>query len=84
MTRLDFSGLMGGDSGGAAMGFIGMFSYLAAGTQDIISGYLIGRDVTLVDGVRVYDFSAAITFWIGASIISMILAASLWNTKIRD
>ena len=34
--------------------------------------------------VRVYDFGAAITFWIGASIISMLLAASLWNTRIRD
>lgn len=69
---------------GAAMGFIGMFSYLAAGTQDIISGFLIGRDVTMVDGARVYNFDAAITFWVGASIVSMLLAASLWNTKIRD
>ena len=33
---------------------------------------------------KVYDFDAAITFWIGASILSMLLAASLWNTKIRD
>lgn len=69
---------------GAAMGFIGMFSYLAAGTQDIISGMLIGRDATMVDGVRVYDFDAAILFWIGSSVLSMLLAATLWNARIRD
>ncbi len=40
--------------------------------------------LTFVDGVRVYDFDIAIMFWIGASVVSLLLAASLWNTKIRD
>jgi len=69
---------------GAAMGFVGVFSYLGAGTQELISGRLIEQGVTIVDGVRQYDFDAPIVFWIGCSIVSMLLAASLWNTKIRD
>ena len=69
---------------GAAMGFIGLFSYFAAGTQDIISGILIGQSVQQIGDGQVYDFSSAIFFWVGSSIVSMVLAASLWNTKIRD
>jgi len=69
---------------GAAMGFVGVFSYLGAAAQDYLTGNLLGENMTIVDGVRVYDFDIAITFWIGASVVSMLLAASLWNTKIRD
>jgi OPA family sugar phosphate sensor protein UhpC-like MFS transporter len=69
---------------GAAMGFIGVFSYLAAATQERISGHLIERGITIVDGVRLYDFSNVIWFWIGSSVISMILAATLWRVQLRD
>ncbi len=69
---------------GAAMGFVGVFSYLAAATQEYVSGLLISQGMTVADGVRVYDFDSAIVFWIGSSILSMLLAATLWNTKIRD
>jgi OPA family sugar phosphate sensor protein UhpC-like MFS transporter len=69
---------------GAAMGFVGVFSYLAAATQEYVSSKLIAAGVTVVDGIRVYDFDPAIMFWIGSSVLSMILAATLWNTKIRD
>jgi OPA family sugar phosphate sensor protein UhpC-like MFS transporter len=69
---------------GAAMGFVGVFSYLAAATQESVSATLISRGVTFVDGIRTYDFDTAIMFWIGSSVLSMLLAASLWNTKIRD
>ncbi len=69
---------------GAAMGFVGIFSYLGAATQDYVTGRLIGQDTTLVDGVRSYDFDVAILFWIGSSVLSLLLAATLWNTKIRD
>ena len=72
------------NAAGAAMGFIGVFSYLAAGIQDQISGYLIEQGTTFVDGVRHYDFSAAIMFWIGGSVLSLILAATLWRAKISD
>ncbi len=69
---------------GAAMGFVGVFSYLGAATQEIVSASLITQGITLVDGVRVYDFDMAIYFWIGTSVASMLLAATLWNTKTRD
>ena len=69
---------------GAAMGFVGAFSYLAAATQEIVTSKLIGQGITLVDGERIYNFDVAIMFWIGSSVLSMLLAASLWNTRIRD
>lgn len=69
---------------GAVMGFIGIFSYLGAGMQDQVSGFLIENGTTMVEGVRVYDFTAAITFWIGGSVLSLILALLLWNAKAHD
>jgi OPA family sugar phosphate sensor protein UhpC-like MFS transporter len=69
---------------GAAMGFIGVFSYIGAALQDQISGHLIERGVTIVDGVRHYDFTAVIWFWIGMSVVSLVLATSLWRVKVRD
>jgi OPA family sugar phosphate sensor protein UhpC-like MFS transporter len=69
---------------GAAMGFIGVFSYIGAALQDQISGHLIERGVTVIDGVRHYDFTAVIWFWVGMSVVSLILATSLWRVKVRD
>ncbi|TWT19852.1 MFS transporter [Luteimonas wenzhouensis] len=69
---------------GAAMGVIGIFSYIGAGIQEYVSGRLIQQGMTVVDGVRSYDFGPVITFWIGASVLSMLLAASLWRTRLRD
>ncbi len=69
---------------GAAMGFIGVFSYIGAALQDQISGHLIEGGITMIDGVRHYDFSAVIWFWIGSSVLSFILATSLWRVRMRD
>jgi OPA family sugar phosphate sensor protein UhpC-like MFS transporter len=69
---------------GAAMGLIGIFSYIGAGIQELISGHLIENNTTIVNGVRHYDFSVPILFWIGASVVSFLLALSLWNTKVTD
>ncbi len=69
---------------GAAMGLVGVFSYLGAGTQDVISAGLISSGIEVVDGTKIYDFDSVILFWIGTSVVSMLLAATLWNTKIRD
>jgi OPA family sugar phosphate sensor protein UhpC-like MFS transporter len=69
---------------GAAMGFIGVFSYLGAALQDQISGHLIERGMTVVEGIRHYDFGTVIWFWIGASVVSLILATSLWRVRVRD
>jgi OPA family sugar phosphate sensor protein UhpC-like MFS transporter len=69
---------------GAVMGFIGVFSYLGAAIQERISGRLIEQGMTYVDGVRHYDFSTVIWFWIGSSVISLILATTLWRVRLSD
>ncbi len=69
---------------GAAMGFIGVFSYIGAALQERISGGLIERGTTLIGGVRHYDFSNAIYFWVGSSVLSLLLAALLWRARMRD
>ena len=66
---------------GAVMGLIGVFSYLGAAIQEQVSGFLIEKNMNIVDGVRNYDFSSVIVFWVGASVISLILATSLWRVK---
>ena len=69
---------------GAVMGFVGIFSYVGAAIQERISGTLIDKGTTLIDGVRQYDFSIPVLFWVGSSVISLILAVSLWRAKVRD
>ncbi len=69
---------------GAAMGFIGVFSYVGAAIQERISGHLIRRGMTVVDGARQYDFSQVVVFWLGASVLSLALAASLWRARMSD
>lgn len=69
---------------GAAMGFIGVFSYLGTALQEQVSGILIQKGTTIVNEVRLYDFSHVIIFWIGASVVSLVLAASLWKVQPRD
>ena len=59
---------------GAALGIVGMASYIGAGLQDIVSGWLINEGKTVVDGVARYDFEAAALFWIAAAALSFILA----------
>jgi len=69
---------------GAAMGFIGVFSYVGAAIQERISGVLIGNGTTFVHGVRTYDFHRAILFWLGTSVFSLLLATSLWRVRAND
>jgi OPA family sugar phosphate sensor protein UhpC-like MFS transporter len=69
---------------GAAMGVIGIFSYIGAAIQEQVSGILIDQNMTVVGDERIYDFGPAIWFWIASSVVSMLLAASLWRTKLRD
>ena len=69
---------------GAAMGFSGVFGYLGAAIQDQVSGHLIHQGTTIVDGVRHYDFSTPILFWVGASALSLIPAVSLWRVQAKD
>lgn len=69
---------------GAALGMTGVFSYLGAAVQERVSGRLIDQGMTVANGVRTYDFGPVIWFWIGASVASMLLAATLWRAKLRD
>ena len=64
---------------GAALGIVGIMSYLAAGIQDIASGYLIENDKSVVNGVTLYDFSSISIFWISAAVISVVLALFTWK-----
>jgi MFS transporter, OPA family, sugar phosphate sensor protein UhpC len=89
--------IAGRRAAGAAMGFIGIVSYLGNASQEWISGRLIQRGLTvetvtqlneqgqaIVRQVKHYDFSAAIAFWIGASVLSVVLAATLWRVKTKE
>ena len=66
------------------MGIIGVVSYLGAALQESMSAALIQGAVTIEGGIRIYNFDAAIYFWVGCSVLSMLLATSLWMTKVRD
>ncbi len=71
------------EASGAALGVVGMASYVAAGVQDIISGVLIDGNAveTVVDGAKVmnYDFGPVSWFWIAAAAISFILPVFNWK-----
>ncbi len=69
---------------GAAMGMIGLLSYGGAAAQEAISGYLINSHMTIVNGKKIYDFTLAADFWVASAVISMILAACVWNAKVKD
>ena len=59
---------------GAALGVVGVASYIAAGLQDVASGWLIDANITVAEnGEKIYDFSQAAIFWIAASVISFLL-----------
>jgi OPA family sugar phosphate sensor protein UhpC-like MFS transporter len=77
---------------GAALGIVGVASYMAAGLQDIVSGQLINRFMTkvpiAVNGVMQmedhYNFTYAAYFWIAASIISFLLPILNWHRKQQE
>ena len=64
---------------GAALGVVGISSYIAAGLQDITSGYLIQGYMTQAEGVDVYDFGPVSLFWIAASVVSFVLPVLNWK-----
>ena len=60
---------------GAALGIVGISSYVAAAIQDVVTGYLIegGADAA-------YDFTAAAIFWTAACILSFVLPVLNWRS----
>ena len=69
---------------GAALGIIGVASYLGAAIQDLISGFTIQDSKKVVDGVTTYDFSSVVWFWLGAAILSVFLTLLIWNAKAKE
>ena len=82
---------------GAALGIVGCASYIAAGIQDVVSGYLIDSNLTteviqvaneagemIEQTIKHYDFSQAGLFWIGASVISFLLPILNWGKKVKE
>ncbi|WP_308778267.1 MFS transporter [uncultured Bacteroides sp.] len=67
------------NASGAALGIVGIASYIGAGLQDVMSGLLIEGNKSLIDGVEVYDFTYINWFWIGAAVLSTLLALLVWN-----
>jgi len=69
---------------GAAMGMIGMFSYLGASCQERITGRLLSAGESVVAGTVTHDFSTARLFWIGAAVASVLFYGLIWNVKARE
>ncbi len=69
------------NASGAALGVVGIASYIGAGLQDVMNGILIEGNKTIVDGKDVYDFTYINYFWIGAACLSVVLATLVWNRK---
>lgn len=72
------------NASGAALGVEGIASYIGAGLQDVMSGVLIEGNKRLVDGVEVYDFTYINWFWIGAALLSVLLALLVWNARSKE
>lgn len=69
---------------GAALGIVGVASYIGAGLQDIISGKLIESGKTIVNGNVVYDFTITNYFWVGAALVSAIITLFVWKAKVKE
>ena len=59
---------------GSALGIVGISSYVAAGIQDIVSGYMIRQDAS-----GAWDFGPVSWFWIVACLVSFILPVYGWK-----
>lgn len=64
---------------GAALGIVGISSYVAAGIQDIASGYLIQGYTEGDMGEAVYDFGPVSIFWLAAALIAFLLPVMNWK-----
>ena len=62
---------------GAALGIVGISSYVAAGIQDIASGFIIQGSAAA--GTADFDFTAVSLFWLSACLISFILPVIGWK-----
>jgi OPA family sugar phosphate sensor protein UhpC-like MFS transporter len=75
--------IAGKGAAGAALGIVGMASYAGAGTQDLISGFLIGSYKSKVAGHYVYNFLPAGSFWVGSAALCVLASVAAWWTSRR-
>jgi predicted N-acetyltransferase YhbS len=69
----------------------GRFGYVAAGIQDVVSGWLIDGNSTVVEALdeatgqmvqaTQYDFTPVAIFWVVASVISFLLPVFNWKYR---
>ena len=64
---------------GAALGVVGVVSYVAAALQEVTSGYLIEFNTEVVGDAKVYDFGPVSWFWLVAVVLSFVLPVLNWN-----
>ncbi|MBO5647320.1 MAG: MFS transporter [Kiritimatiellae bacterium] len=81
---------------GAALGVCGMASYVGAALQSFVSGYLIRAkddplsqvnrfyDVTVNAFGRSFTFDWIALFWIGAAVLSIVCALTVWNARAEE
>ncbi len=67
---------------GAALGVVGIASYIGAALQDLVSGITIQSGKNPTDGCG-YDFSVVSWFWIGAAMLSVGCTAAVWYLAAR-
>ena len=63
---------------GAALGVVGIASYIGAAIQDAISGFAIQSGKTVGEGASAYDFSSVAYFWVGAAVLSVVCTVIVW------
>ena len=70
---------------GAALGIVGLASYIAAGLQNVVTGFLLDSKVYVNEaGVSVHDYSYVSWFWLGAAVISFLLPLLNWKRKQQE
>jgi OPA family sugar phosphate sensor protein UhpC-like MFS transporter len=68
-------------SAGAAMGLVGVFSYLGAAAQNLVSGNLIEAGRIDTEGATTHDFGPVFGFWIATAVLSLALTALLGRMR---
>jgi OPA family sugar phosphate sensor protein UhpC-like MFS transporter len=72
------------EAAGAALGMVGVASYIGAGLQDHFSGHLIGKFKSGAGLGAHYDFTPVSAYWIGASIVSAVITGVIWRLSQRQ
>ena len=72
------------NASGTALGIVGLVSYIFASTQDIVSGVLIDKGTSIVDGAKVIDFGPVGYLWIASAVISLVLPLFIKKRKQQE